>query len=161
MKRFLLFCVLSLAVLYTLQFWLGDRAGTESGLGLTIREGKRALEDRLSSPEFQNKVRELLEKRTELQDEFVAQWSLFKRAIEEEMTRLSESDSRTLRKIAQAVSDAAATEGEQVRVEVARASVPPAHWMVAVVANLILIAWVMLGVTVLWFVARYFARDRS
>lgn len=162
MKKAVLFCILLLLGLYGVRYWFEQNPDLDSELVLTIQDGAQTLQERLRSPEFRDKVlQKLKDTQLEIQDEAAEQWIVLKQLAEDGLIRLKEKDSDSLRQVADAVTRAAQSEGERIRIEEALLSPPPANWMVAAVANLILLAWVTLGILLLWGIARFFGRYRQ
>ena len=157
MKKAVLFCVLLLVGLYGVRYWFEKNPDLDSELVLA-----QALQKRLQSPEFQEKVlHKLKETQSDIQDEAAEQWTVLKQLAEDGLVRLKNKDSKSLRQVADAVTQTAQSEGQNITIEEAFLSPPPANWMVAAVANLILLAWVTLGILVLWGIARFLARNRQ
>ncbi len=163
MKKAFFFCILLLLALYGVRYWLQQQESeTETQLVLKIREGTRALQESLQSPEFRKKVAATLkDKQIELTDEAREQWLALKQIAQDGLVRLKDQDVDVLRDVAQAVSEEARSEGRRITFEESKLTSPPAHWMVAAVTNLILLAWISLAVFVLWGIARFLARNRQ
>lgn len=149
-----------LIALYGLRFWLLRQDAERSEWVLTLREGTQILQHRLQSPAFRAKVlQQLQQTQSDLEQEAREGWDTLKQLAREGWVRLQSPQSESIRKVAQAVAQTARSEGDPITLE-ARLTPPPTHWMIAVVTNLILLAWVVLGAMLLWGVTRVLNRHR-